>query len=341
MDNEAMNKSQIPIAKSQSATSDKRASSRNGQGWFLMGAVAALAGVGVYLRYKDTIDYNLRLLNAKRIGDKFYAEYPYVHKDLAYGPNPAQKLDVYLPDPALTPGPQVGYPTLIFVHGGNWNSGNKELYAPAAQRLMPYGVAVVMVGYTLHPQATYRQQTTDVAKAIAWTLDHIADYGGDPQRVIVSGHSAGAQLTALAMMDEKWLAAQGGHTVSDVCGYIGLSGPYDINAQMAFERSKGRPGDLIKDVFEGEGNFSVASPVTYARPGLPPMLIIHGDKDETVPVSIAESFHAALKAAGTQSELRIYPRTTHSGLLFDALAQNPARLVEDLAAFTQNCLPVK
>jgi len=307
---------------------------------FVIGTVVALAGVGVYFRYKDTLDYNLRLLNAKRIGDKFYAEYPYLFKNIAYGPKATQRLDVYVPDPALVVKPEAGYPTLIFVHGGSWNSGDKELYAPAAQRLMPYGIAVVLVGYTLHPEATYRQQTTDMAKAITWTLDHIGKFGGNPKRVVAGGHSAGAHLTALALMDESWLKAEG-HAATEACGYIGLSGPYDINAQMAFERANGRTGQLMTAVMEGEANFPAASPIAYARPGLPPILLLHGDKDETVPVGVAESFQAALAAAGTQSELRLYPRATHTGILFDALAQTPARLIEDLAGFTQSCPPVK
>jgi acetyl esterase/lipase len=314
---------------------------KNSRAFFVMGTIVALTGVGLYFRYKDTLDYNLRLLNAKRIGDKFYAEYPYLFKNVAYGPKATQKLDVYVPDPALVAKPEGGYPTLIFVHGGSWNSGNKELYAPAAQRLMPYGIAVVVVGYTLHPEATYRQQTTDMAQAMAWTLDHVGEFGGDPKRVVAGGHSAGAHLTALALMDEQWLGAEGGHTASEVCGYVGLSGPYDITAQMAFERANGRPGELLKAVFEGGANFANASPITYARPGLPPALIIHGDQDETVPVGVAESFHAALQSSGAQSELRLYPRATHTGILFDALAQTPARLIEDLAGFTQSCPPVK
>lgn len=318
----------------------KPSNNNNSRAWFLMGTAAALAGVGVYLRYKDTIDYNLRLLNAKRIGDKFYAEYPNIHRNIAYGPNPAQKLDIYVPDSALIHKPQAGYPTLIFVHGGSWNSGHKELYAPTALKLLPYGIALVIVGYTLHPEATYRSQTIDIARAIAWTLDHIAEYGGDPNRVIASGHSAGAHLTALALMDNEWLRVEG-HAAGEVGGYIGVSGPYDIGAMMRIERAGGRTGQLLVDVMEGEDNFAAASPITFARPGLPPALLLHGDKDETVAVSIAESFHAALGAAGSPSELRIYPRTTHTGILFDALAQNPARLVEELAGFVHACPPVR
>ena len=151
--------------------------------WILALAGGLIAGIGIfiYVAYGDTIAYNLRLLNAKRIADKFYAEYDGISKSIPYGSRAAQKLDVYRPETGSN------YPVLIFVHGGGWDSGNKELYAPVAQKLLPEGLVLVVPGYTLYPDATYRWQTDDVAAAISWTLENIAQYGGDPKRIIAGG----------------------------------------------------------------------------------------------------------------------------------------------------------
>ncbi len=301
--------------------------------WLTLAGAALAAGAIYYLANREEIDYNLRLLNAKRIGDKFYAEYPYIEKNIAFGAGPSQKLDVYRPESGA------GYPVLVYVYGGSWNSGNKELYAPIAQRLLPEGVIVVVPDYRIYPEGKYREQTDDVAAALAWTLENIEKYGGDPARVVLGGQSAGAHLSALALLDEQWLAKYG-HSSAEVCGYYGISGVYDINAQMDFERSNGRTAPIMTAVMEGPDNFTAASPATYVRSGLPPILLIHGDADETVPISVSENFQAKLESIGARSEFVVYPGAGHSGLLFDALASDPARLVTDLSKFARECSPV-
>ena len=304
--------------------------------WVLALAGGLIAGIGlfVYLRYGDTIAYNLRLLNAKRIADKFYAEYDGISKSIPYGSRAAQKLDVYRPETGSN------YPVLIFVHGGGWDSGNKELYAPVAQKLLPEGLVLVVPGYTLYPDATYRQQTDDVAAAISWTLENIAQYGGDPKRIIAGGQSAGGHLTALAVLDAQWLSRYG-HTSAELCGYYGIAGVYDIAAQKADDALKGDTDPIMTAVMEGDSNFANASPLNFVRPDLPPVLLIHGDADETVDIGISRAFHEKLQSAGAQSQFLVYPGAGHSGLLFDALASNPARLVTDLSEFAHNCPPVK
>lgn len=300
--------------------------------WVLL-ALLALGGLIVYRRFRDDIAFYARLFNAKRLADQFYATYPHLSKDVAYGPGAAHRLDVYRP---AAGGP---HPVLVYVHGGSWNSGNKELYAPAAQRFVREGLVVVVPGYTLYPKGTYRQQVEDVTAALAWTLENVERFGGDPRRVVVGGQSAGAHLAALAVLDERWLGARD-HSGAEICGWYGVSGVYDIHTQMDFERANGRKGELLLAVMEGQPNFAAASPITYTRPGLPPILLVHGDADRTVPVSMAQSFHARLQSVGARSELKVYPRAGHSGLLFDALANDPARLIADLAEFALNCPPV-
>lgn len=289
-------------------------------------ALGATALTAAFLarRYHYHIEYYLRLAHASHVGKQFYQAYPQLDKDIGYAPE--RTLDVY------RPGGLDDCPVIIFIHGGTWSSGTKELYAPVAQKLLPHGVVVVIPSYTLFPQATYRRQVAEVAAALAWTLDSIHDYGGDPQRVFVAGHSAGAHLAALALLDPRWLAPHG-RQARDFAGLIGLSGVYDIALQMEYEHANHRTAPIMNAVMEGPPNFAAASPMRYVRADLPPTLLIHGDSDLIVPSSMSAAFHQALGTAGAQSQSVVYPHTNHAGLMFDALTQQPARLVTDFTNF--------
>lgn len=297
----------------------------------LAGAAALSAGVAYYIYNKEDIEFYIRLYQTKLRADKFYGQYPYLTRNIPYCDT--QSLDVYQPESGN------GYPVLLYIYGGSWVSGNKELYAPAAQLLMPHGLVVVVPNYTLHPQAYYAQQVEEVAASIAWTLENIEQYGGDPRRVVVCAQSAGGHLASLALLDEHWLGRLG-HRLSEIAGFMGLSGVYDIPAQMDYERAKGREGRLLIDHFEGEENFALASPLAYVRPGLPPIHLIHGDADTTVPISISETFHAALLGTGNQSSLSVYSGGGHADILFRALSEEPSRLIMDMVNFVNRCPPV-
>ncbi len=292
------------------------------------GAAVVSAGAAYYLYHKDDIDFYVRLYFAQRRANKFYAEYPSLVKNIPY--TPTQTLDVYRPETGE------GLPVLLYIYGGSWVSGNKELYAPAAQLLMPHGLVLVVPNYSLHPQAHYQQQVTEVADSIAWTLENIEKYGGDKRRVIVCAHSAGGHLASLALLDERWLARTG-HHLSEIAGLLSISGVYDIAHQMDHEHSKGRDGKLLREHFEGEQNFALASPLAYVRPGLPPIHLIHGDADRTVPIGISETFHAALLASGNAATYNVYKGGGHSEILFEALTENPSKLIAEMVAFVNSC----
>lgn len=294
------------------------------------GAAALSAGVSYYLSNKQEVDFYINLFKAKRRADAFYQSYPQLTKNVPYCAT--QTLDVYQPELGS------GYPVVHYIYGGSWVSGNKELYATAAQLLLPHNLVVVVPTYTLHPQAHYAQQVEEVAASIAWTLENVSRFGGDPRRVVVCAQSAGGHLAALALLDDRWLSPLG-HHLSEIAGLLSLSGVYDIGAQMAYERAKGSDGKLLLDHFEGEENFALASPLAYVRPGLPPIGLIHGDADTTVPLSISETFHAALLGTGNQSSLTVYKGGGHADILFRALAENPSRLITEMVDFVAHCPP--
>ncbi len=303
-------------------------------------AGAGIAAVALAFRKRAEIVFNARLLYATIVAKRFYDSSPHVTKNLAYSTNPKLTLDVYQPG---TPGP---HPVLIWVYGGSWMSGAKELYAPVAQRLLPENFVVVIPNYTLFDtKKTPRDengpiafaQAQEVADAFVWTRKHIAKFGGDPERIVWGGHSAGAQLTGLATFDPKYLQARG-HSPQEIHGWFGISGPYDVNAQLDFEKNVNRNnGELLYAVFGNQSHMTTASPTTHVNADVPPVLLIHGDADETVPLATSEKFQTALQNAGARSELKIYSGANHAGILFDALAETKPRLVQELVNFTAGC----
>ena len=294
-----------------------------------IGALVAL-GVGAvgYLAYREKINFYLGLARAYLAARRFYARYEHLARDVVFHPDMAPRLDVYSP-------PQgAGHPVLFFVHGGGWQSFDKVIHAPVALKLLPAGVVVVIPDYTLHPNAGYEQMTHEVAAALSWTLDNIEAYGGDPRRVVVAGHSAGGHLAGLALMDPRFLAAYG-HSGSEVRGFVGLSGVYDVQAEYDYWQAQGEHPHLIEEVMGGRQNFAQASPLSYVRPDLPPILLIHGDRDKIVPFSIATAFQTALQEAGATSELSVYAGQGHTDYLFAGLAGGQSRLITELAGFVQ------
>jgi acetyl esterase/lipase len=294
----------------------------------LLGAAAGLAGLWLAARSRQYAAYYWNLHNAKRVADRFYAECPSVFKNISYHASTPRRLDVY------RPGDGSGYPVVVYVYGGSWHSGNKELYAAAAQRLLPEGVVVVVPDYTLYPAAGYPRQSQEIAAALAWTLENIEAYGGDRARVVVAAQSAGGQVAGLALFDPRFLAAHG-HSPAEICGFAGISGVYDIATQLDHERRQARSGQFVVAVMGGRENIRAASPLSFAGPGTPPTLLVHGDADGTVPARMSQDLHARLNAAGAESELIIYRGAGHSAILFEALARTPSRLLTDIMTFVR------
>lgn len=282
------------------------------------GAAGALAWLA--LRQRHIAVFYYKLLLATRAARRYYQDCATLTRDIVSDASVASRLDVYQPESARN------CPVLIYVYGGSWNSGNKELYAPMAQRLLPEGLVLVLPDYAAYPAARFPQPVREIAAAIAWTLDHIQDYGGDPRRVVLAAQSAGAQIALTALLDPQWLAPYG-HRAGDVRGFVGISGVYDVAAEAQFARKHAR---YIASVMGGPANFAAASPMSFVTAETPPSLLIHGDADTTVPMSQSVEFHARLQAAGVPSEFVRYHGGGHSGILFEAMAENPSRLMGDM-----------
>ena len=210
--------------------------------------------------------------------------------DIAYGPNPRQRLDIYRPDTPRTDGKAV-----IFFYGGSWDSGSKADYLFVGQALAANGYTVIIPDYRLYPEVRFPAFVQDGAQAVRWAADHV---GSD--KLFVVGHSAGAHIALLLMANTPYLAAAGVDRMK-LPGVVGLSGPYDF---LPLTSAK------LVDIFGGASNPEMEA-ITFAKAPLPPALLIHGTADDTVYPRNSEHLAAAWQKTGAPVELKLYQGVGH------------------------------
>ena len=240
--------------------------------------------------------------------------------DLAYGPESRQQLDVYVPDaPAAEP-----RTVIVFIHGGSWETGSKGAYRFVGSSLAEQGFIAVLPSYRLSPAVRFPVFVEDAARAVAWTLRNIDRYGGNPQRVFVMGHSAGAHIALLLTLDRHYLAATG-VSADDLRGVIGLSGPYDFKIDS----------DLLRSVFGAAPDPRQTQPVRFVRGDAPPLLLIHGTADQICWDEHSIRLTERIRAAGGSAELRLYPGLGHSDTLggLSQLRRGLAPTLQDVTTF--------
>jgi acetyl esterase/lipase len=233
-----------------------------------------------------------------------------VQADLAYGTDPLQHLDLYQPS---ADGP---VPMLLFVHGGGWSIGDKSELSWLGAKLAEQGVLVAVTNYRLSPAVQHPAHAQDVARAVAWLYRNGANYGGDPQRLYVGGHSAGAQLASLVALDGTYLAAEGLGT-NVVHSVVGVSGAgYDLDARYVASPLV----QLFAAAFgKDPTRWALAAPLHYVDKNAPPFLLVHSLNDAEAPAIGAEVFARALKADGAQVRLDLLPGFDHQTALLAAL----------------------
>lgn len=224
-----------------------------------------------------------------------------VAHDIPYGDAPRQKLDIY--DNA-----QAGRhpkPVLIFFYGGGWHGGDKDHYGFAARAYAAKGFLVVLPDYRLVPEVHFPVFLEDSAAAIGWVWRNAARFGGDPNRIVTAGHSAGAYNAVMPALDRKWLAAEG--LPDDVIkAAAGLAGPYDFypfNKPNSINAMGRYPRPLE------------TQPIRFARRDAPPLWLGHGTADTSVRVYNSRNMAAAMSAAGATAVLREYPGSSHNDLI--------------------------
>ena len=234
-------------------------------------------------------------------------------RELAYGTDPKQKLDLMIPAPLGTAN-ATRAPLILFVHGGGWSIGDKRSGAGVkGAHFTAQGWAFASANYRLVPQATVEQQAADIAAAIAWARTNATVNGLDADRIVLMGHSAGAHLVALVGTDPRYLAAAG-VPISAVKGVVLLDGAgYDIAAQMA------RPGNLVAGMYDAAFGKDVArqkalSPTLHAAaPNAARWLILPIDRRDDSKAQ-SEGLAAALRPAGAMASVVAVPGESHASL---------------------------
>jgi acetyl esterase/lipase len=243
-----------------------------------------------------------------------------VAQAVAYGAGPRHRLDVYAPS-AEAPARR---PVIVFLYGGSWNSGHRQGYAFAGRALAAQGFVVVVPDYRLVPEAPYPGFLRDCAEAVRWARRHSGDYGGDGERIVLAGHSAGAYNAAMLALDPALL----GPDRAAIRGFAGLAGPYDF-----------LPLDDPATVaaFGAWPRLAETQPVSHAAPASPPVLLLHGAADDRVMPRHSRKLAARLAAAGSPVRLKLYPGLGHVGILAAVAIpfRGRAPVLADLAAFAR------
>jgi acetyl esterase/lipase len=219
-------------------------------------------------------------------------------QNVVYDDNTGNRLDVYAPSGSNAP-------VVVFFYGGRWSSGDKQEYKFVGQALAARGFVAVIPNYRLYPRAHYQEILDDSARAVAWVHAHISSYGGSPSRIVVMGHSSGAWNAAMLALDPQYMVRAGGNR-SWIRGMIGLAGPYDFLPITDPD---------LRDLFGPPETFDNTQPVFHVDGNNPPLLLMHGGKDQTVDIHNTESLFDRVKHANGNAEKVIYPDLTHSRVL--------------------------
>ena len=262
---------------------------------------------------------------------------------VAYGPLARHRLDVYRPSQAA---PAAGWPVVVFFYGGSWTDGERADYKFVGTALASRGVLTLVADYRLYPEVRYPDFLNDCALAAAYGLAQARALGGDPKRVFVMGHSAGAYNAAMLALDPRWLRGAGpssglgagpgvgpdvvtsvGHSPGELAGWIGLAGPYDF---LPMSNRNTQP------VFFHPNYPAGSQPIDYAAKGAPRAFIGAALSDKLVdPQRNSVGLATRLQATGARVELKLYERVNHVTLVA-ALAW-PLRwlapVLDDVVAF--------
>jgi acetyl esterase/lipase len=287
--------------------------------------------------------------------------------DIRYYPGKDRHLlDVFAPALSGKADPARRYPVILFVHGGTWIVGDKDQRGrirAVGQSLARQGYVAVLINYRLSPSVRHPEHVKDVARAFAWVRKHIAEYGGDPDRIVLMGHSAGGHLVTLLVTDDSYLSdpalGLGAGDRKAIRAVVSLSGVYRVPEPEEF---RSMSSDII-DNLVGEGDsrkfmrpalfaFSrgfnpfrmvfgsdlgvrkKASPIAHVRKGLPPMLLLQAESEVPGLRAMTTDFAKALRGHGNVVEVAEIEDTTHRTILYQLRARDSAasKLVRDFIA---------
>lgn len=228
--------------------------------------------------------------------------------DVPYGQDPRQRMDIYQPVDATNA------PVVVFFYGGRWSDGDKALYRFIGEAFSSLGYLTVVPDYRLYPQVKFPAFVDDGAQAVMAARELARRYGGNPDKLFVMGHSAGAHICAMLATDSSYMNKFGGQR-SMISGFIGMAGPYDFLPIYAHD---------LADMFGPPSRYEQSQPINYVDDQLPPMLLLHGENDTTVYVKNSRNLaNAASKAGAPDVTLKTYSSLSHARII--AVLSSPLR----------------
>lgn len=220
---------------------------------------------------------------------------------VAYAAGDRHTLDVYQPAMSSAPAPVV-----VFFYGGNWQEGDKSTYRFVGAALAGQGLVTVIPDYRVYPEVRYPGFLEDGARAVRWVGDHAAEFGGDPQRIVLMGHSAGAYIAAMLLYDRQWLPAEKGDPGRGLRGLVGLAGPYDFLPLHS---------ETLKIIFGPEDGLPATQPINYVYRHAPPAFLATGSADDVVDPGNAARLARRIAETGGTAEVKVYDGISHRLLI--------------------------
>ena len=242
-------------------------------------------------------------------------------QDVRYGNDRRQRLDVYQPRRRQAAA------VIVFLHGGRWQNGSKREYRLLGAAITAEGVVAVVPEYRLYPQVRFPGWVEDAARAVRWVRDSIEHYGGDPSQIFVVGHSSGAHTAALLALDEHYLR-EAGLPTNAVRGYVSLAGP------VATEWTD----PDVQALMGPRGGWTATYPLEQVDGSEPPLLLLHGAKDQIVSSENSTRLAARIRGRGGCTRVVFYRGLDHLGIVVAfALARlNLAPVMDDVITFIRH-----
>lgn len=219
----------------------------------------------------------------------------------SYGPGNRHSMDIYSPPLHDAPAPVV-----VFFYGGGWEDGDKAMYRFVGAALAARGILTVIPDYRVYPEVRFPGFIEDGADATRWTRDHIAKYGGDPNRMVLMGHSAGAHIAAMLTFDAQWLHAVGMDPARDIRGMVGLAGPYDFLPLQS---------ETLKIIFGPESGRGASQPINFVDGTAPPAFLATDRDDDTVDPRNTARLAERIRQRGGSVAVRVYDHVSHRTLI--------------------------
>ena len=248
--------------------------------------------------------------------------------NLPYGSDPRQILDVVSSEKCHDS------PVIIFTHGGSWRWGQKDYHREIGKQFARKGIVFTTINYRLYPAVRFPAFPKDVALAVKWVRENIAQFGGDRNKIFLMGHSAGAHSVSLVGLDSKYLSELGGN-LDWIKGVIPMSCPFQFEPSKEF---------LYRDLFPSEFDVSLFMPMGIKVEGeIPSFFIMHGFFDPIIPHELAAEFAEKLRSAGGRAQTRIYHSHGHFSLVRRTTSWHiwPTPLLTDVVSFIDSESPSK